>query len=124
MLVFADTASSNSDTPMVVVLAVCAICNILLTVSQVIIIPFVRSMKTDVKELTTTLHNQQVILAQIQTHNQESSRYFESLEKWQSALAARHDSLNNKVTDLMLHLAAKGTYTPISIRTESVEGHP
>lgn len=120
----ADTAASvtTHDTPMVIVLAVCAVCNLVFVISQAFIIPFVRGMKTDMKELATMIQEQKITLVSMEATKRETLDSYERLEARVQEIDRRDHAFRDKMNDLVIHLAATGIYKPISVRTKDQEG--
>jgi hypothetical protein len=97
------------------VIAICALANILIAFSQMMVIPFVRGVRSDVKELTTTIIAHQLTLKEVQLIQTNSERSRLQTED-------RIHQLNNRLNDVMLHLASKGIYIPPSIKAEQARG--
>lgn len=100
---------NDSLTPYVI--ALCAIGNIVIAATQVFVIPFLRAVRGDLKELNNSVTKQEITLARIQQTDEAAAAAANKSE-------ARYHELANTVHLLLMHLAAKGIFVPESISRE------
>lgn len=94
------------------IIAICAVCNILIAVSQALVIPFVRAVRADVKEICSQLANQQLSLVKIETEMETYSKGFAHINERHNLLQRKNDQLSTRLNDLMIILAHKHIYNP------------
>lgn len=111
-----------TDNPMTMVIGICALCNVCLVLTQMLVIPFVRGIRTEMKELIKTIHEHQITMIQMQGSDKSTADLVLKLESRQTGIESRYHILSNKLTDLLLHLAYKKVYVPKSIREQEQEG--
>ena len=111
-MLLAQVTSANTPDHTALIVAVCAVCNILIAVSQALVIPFVRAVRADVKEICSQLASQQLSLVRIETEMETYSKGFSHVNERHNLLQKRNDSLTLKLNHLMMSLAHKQIYNP------------
>lgn len=90
------------------IIAICALTNVVIGITQVMLVPFVKGVRADVKNLSDSVQRQEIILSTGTQLNEINQKSYASLHK-------RYHDLTDTLNALMLQLAAKGIYTPSGI---------